>query len=432
MQFSTPLTTNPETPLVLTTLSSLFARLFDRDALLARARRLGALKRERALHPHDMLLALVRCAVGDEHRSVATARRQFQDLTGFMPEESSFYGRITPAFATLAWDTFLRTLACANRVQRREVARALSVRVRDVRVVDASVVTLPKRAAANFPSTDAKHGGFKVTATLSVLEDLLLTAHVTDARRHDRKAFTLPAETRGVLWLKDRGYSDHRLFAQIDDGAGFFIIRLKSSSAPTITAIRSGLAKRHRGTRLERDLPVYGVVDLDARFTVGRGSRAFRVVGIPVAKNKRGEPDWIWLATNLPASVAAEVVGAFYRLRWTVENLFRVLKSVGRLDELRSGNPAIVRTFIAATLIGLALSQAICAAMCAARPGCEPSLHRVFALLLSNFASLRAAAAAHQLRPALQRFVYALWREGVNPNPGRPYLARRHLLSLGR
>jgi hypothetical protein len=432
VQFSTPQTTNPETPPVLTTLSSLFARLFDRDALLARARRLGALRRVRALHPHDMLLALVRCAVGDEHRSVATARRQYQDLTGFMPEESSFYDRITPSFATLAWDTFLRTMAQANRVQRREVARALGVRVRDVRVVDASVVTLPNRAAAHYPSTDSKHGGFKVTATLSVLEDLLLTAHVTDARRHDRKAFELPAETRGVLWLKDRGYSDHRLFAQIDDGGGSFIIRLKSSSAPVITAIRSGLAKRHRGERLERHLPVHGVVDVDARFTVGRGSRVFRVVGIPVAKNKRGEPDWIWLATNLPVRVAAATVGAFYRLRWAVENLFRVLKSVGRLDELRSGKPAIVRTFIAATLIGLALSQAICAAMRAARPACEPSLHRVFALLLANFASLRAAAANRQLRPTLQQFIDALWREGVNPNPGRPYARRRHLAAVGK
>ena len=67
-----------------------------------------------------------------------------------------------------------------------------------------------------------------------------------------------------------------------------------------------------------------------------------------------------------------------------------------------------------------------------ARPRCEPSLHRVFALLLANVATLRAAAAAHQLRTALESFIGALWREGVNPNPGRPYAQRRHLLSLGR
>ena len=198
-----PAPNDPKAPPVVTTLTPVFARLFDRDALLLEARRLGAVKRDRMLHVWDVLLAMVRCAIGDEHRSVATARRQFFDLTGFMPEESSFYDRLTPAFADLAWQQFLRVLASANRVQRQRVAKALGVHVRDVRVVDASVVTLPARAAARFPSTDSKHGGFKITATLSVLEDVLVNAHITDARRHDRKAFELPADRRGVLWIAD-------------------------------------------------------------------------------------------------------------------------------------------------------------------------------------------------------------------------------------
>jgi hypothetical protein len=325
---------------------------------------------------------------------------------------------------------FLATMAKANRAQRREVARALGLKVRDVRVVDASVVTLPKRAQAVYPSTDAQHGGFKLTATLSVLQDLLITTHVTDARQHDRKAFTLPEDVRGILWIKDRGYSDHNLFAQIDDGKGFFLIRIKTSSLPIVSAIRSGLAGRHLGKPLDRSL-AFGVVDIDARFNVKGGTRVFRIVGIPVAKNKKGEPDWIWLATNLPTTMAAKTVGVAYRLRWNVENLFRVLKTVGRLDHIRSANPAIVQVFIAASLVGLALSQAICAAMRIERPRCEPSLHRVFALVLVNLGGLLAAAASRGLAAALVPFVAALWREGVNPNPGRPYAARRHLATVG-
>ncbi len=339
-----PTPIDPKAPPVVTTLTPVFARLFDREALLLEARRLGAVKRDRSLHVWDVLLAMVLCAIGDEHRSVATARRQFFDLTGFMPEESSFYDRLTPAFADLAWQQFLRVLASANRAQRRRVAKALGVHVRDVRVVDASVVTLPARAAAHFPSTDSKHGGFKLTATLSVLEDVLVSAHITDARRHDRKAFELPADRRGVLWIADRGYTDHTLFAEIADGDGYFLVRLKTSSLPTITTIRSGVAKANLHEPLTPELPVWGVVDVDARFQVGRNkSRVFRVVGIPVARTKDGEPGYIWLATNLPDRVAAETVGAFYRLRWAVEKLFRTLKAVGRLDELRSGKPAVLR-----------------------------------------------------------------------------------------
>jgi hypothetical protein len=226
-------------------------------------------------------------------------------------------------------------------------------------------------------------------------------------------------------------YADHTLFAKIADDHGYFLVRLKTSSQPVITTIRSGVAKSRRNEPLTPDLPTWGVVDVDARFQVGRDkSRVFRVVGIPVAQCKDGEPGHVWLATNLPERVAAETVGAFYRLRWTVENLFRVLKSVGRLDELRSGKPAVIRAFIAATLIGWALTQVICAAMRTERPRCAPSEYRVFALMLANLGTLAEAADAGRrvFRDRLDAFGTALWREGVNPNPGRPYARERHLV----
>jgi hypothetical protein len=415
-----------------TTLTTLFTTLFDRDALLSRARELKAIERLKLLHPADVLLALVRSAVGDEHPSIATARRQFEALTGYMPEESSFYERLKPGLGDLGWDVFLRLMARANRVQRRQVAKALGMRVRDVRAIDASSVTLPARASSQLPSTDSRLGGFKITATLSVLEDLLVAMQITDARQHDRRALKLPTDIEGVLHLMDRGYSDHRLFAQIADGKGHFIIRLKSCSQPTIETIRSGLAAMHRGKALDRQLPVHGVVDLDASFAVGKAEhREFRVVGIPVARNKAGEPDWIWLATNLPPSVAAATIGNFYRLRWLVENLFRSLKSVGRLDEIRSGSLAVIKAFIVATLIGLALTQAICAAMRKECPRVEPSPLRVFALLLANLPRLADAYEHGWLAEALLRFAAALWREGINPNPGRRYARERHLFSVG-
>ena len=416
---------------MITTLTTLFATLFDREQLLQQARSLHAIERLKKIHPADTVLALVRSAVGDERPSIATARRQFQALTGYMPEESSFYERLTPGLANLCWKTFLGALSKATRAQRREVARALGLKVRDIRAVDASVVSLPERAAKHLPSTDSRLGGFKITAALSLLEDLLVSAHITDARQHDRKAFGLPKDVEGVLWIHDRGYADHRLFAHIADGKGYFLIRLKSSSQPIVRSIRSGLAQCHLGKHLSRELPVHGVVDLDAEFTVGRNqTRVFRVVGIPVARNKQGRADWIWLATNLPESTPATTVGTFYRLRWMIETLFRALKGIGRFDEVPSGNPAVICAFIGSTLIGLVLSQAICVAMRVERPGSEPSLMRVFALVLSNLSDLAAAFHSHRLEAALEPFVAALWREGVNPNPGRPYARDRHIATV--
>ena len=58
-------------------LHSLFTTMFDRDFVLDAARRLGAVERVREQHPFDVLLAITSCALGDEVRSIATARRQF-------------------------------------------------------------------------------------------------------------------------------------------------------------------------------------------------------------------------------------------------------------------------------------------------------------------------------------------------------------------
>ena len=100
-------------------------------------------------------------------------------LTGYTPEESSFYERLTSGFVNLAWVLFLRALANTNRVRRRQLARALGLQVRDVRAVDATQGSLPQRAAGVLPSTDSKLGGFKLTVTLSVLEDAIVSARFT-------------------------------------------------------------------------------------------------------------------------------------------------------------------------------------------------------------------------------------------------------------
>ena len=171
-----------------TTIMKVFRQVFDRDLVLDAARRVGALQRLRAVHPADFLLAVGSCALGDEERSIATARREFSRLSGFMPEESSFYERFSQGMANLSFHLFLCTLAQANRVQRQAIAKALGLPVRDVRVVDSTQVTLPKSAEPLFPSTNRGYGGIKLTATLSVLQDLICSAHITDARRHDAEA----------------------------------------------------------------------------------------------------------------------------------------------------------------------------------------------------------------------------------------------------
>jgi len=105
-------------------------------------------------------------------------------------------------------------------------------------------------------------------------------------------------------------------------------------------------------------------------------------------------------------------------------------KMVGRLDHLQSANPHVIHTFIYATLLGMVLSHDLCALMRRCDPIVEPSPYRVTAILLMYLPSIIAAIATRRLSSVLRSFEAALWREGVNPNPGRPYRSTTYARDL--
>ncbi len=144
------------------------------------------------------------------------------------------------------------------------------------------------------------------------------------------------------------------------------------------------------------------------------------------------QPTDIWLATNLPVDkFTAEQIAAAYRLRWEVECAFRVMKSVGRLDHLRTTNKDVILAFLYATLLGIILAQRLCAWMREVWPDREPSFHRVAALVYGWLASIMTAATEAERDARLAEFLDALRREGVNPNPGRPYAATKYAEAIG-
>lgn len=419
-----------------TTLLPLFKNTFSRARVLQWARDVGAVKRLRAIHPLDFCLALVDCAMGDEERSIATARRLFGRITHFTPEESSFYDRFTDNTVTLMRKMFGEVLDRLSSVQRDVVATALGgTRIVDILAVDATQAMLPAAAAEILPSTDDNHGGFKLTAVLSVMYQRLQEVVLTDARTHDRIGLRLPRWMHGLLYLFDRGYSDFGLFASIEDRKGMFVTKMKKSFTPVIKTIRSGLGQAHIGSTMTDELPFRGIVDLDAQFRVrGKGKRTFRVIRITVDGpyvNGRYQRIHVWLVTNLsPDHFSAEQVATLYRLRWEVELLFKTLKTVGRLDQLRSASLPVIQAFICATLIGMLLAHEICAEMRREAPEREASAHRVAALVLVWLPEIVRVLGTSRQRQVMEAFAFALWREGVNPNPGRPYMATRYATEL--
>lgn len=422
--------------MLLTTLQAMFDSVFSRDNLLQWAREAGACKRLRKIHPADFVLSLLACALGDETRSIATARRMYFDISGFMPEESSFFDHFTDETVELLRQLFEHALDSATVEQRIALAALFKdTSIRDLLAIDASQVGLPLGAREAFPATMDDRGGLKLTCTLSVLYQRIRDIVITDARQHDSKAMRLPDDLPGLLLLLDQGYASVHRFWTIDTKGGYFITPLRVDWPGTITAIRSGLGQCHVGKPLDDDRPYRGTVDLDAAFRLSKSRKAtFRVV---VVSGYKRQPDGstimvdLWLLTNLPVEhFGPEDVATLYRFRWEIEQLFRVLKTVGRLDQLRSCKPQVFKSFLYATLLGVVLSHDVCAQMRKAKPHLEPSVHRVTALVLGALPRILASLGTPRQQAVLESFEQALWREGVNPNPGRQYTGTRYATEI--
>jgi hypothetical protein len=89
----------------------MFASTFLRDDVLEWAQETGAMKRLCDFHPTDFTHAVAQCAMGDETRSIATARRTYFTTTHHMPEESSFYDRFNQGTVKLMIALLNRALA---------------------------------------------------------------------------------------------------------------------------------------------------------------------------------------------------------------------------------------------------------------------------------------------------------------------------------
>ena len=211
---------------------------------------------------------------------------------------------------------------------------------------------------------------------------------------------------------------------------------LKKNFRPRIICIRSGLDPSYLGESFRSDLPFEGDVDVDVAFKMpGGGEREFRVVRFVVGfqqVNNSEEPVDVLFVTNLSyEQFTVEQLATLYRFRWEVERLFAIAKGVCRLDHLRSGNKDVVEAFVYASLLAVVLGLRVCSWMRGQRPRCEPSAWRVTTLVLEWLPEIARTVGRPESWLTFNALEAALWREGVNPNPGRKYTATQYTFELG-
>jgi hypothetical protein len=224
--------------------------------------------------------------------------------------------------------------------------------VTDWYIVDATTVTVRDALMDAFPGTgdDAALKGHKVR---SVGCGAPVRYHVSPAREHDRRHWTIDESWRGCGLLADLGYASMARLRACEAHEVRLVSRLKDNWQPKVDDSARGQVTGEFFPGTDRDALIEEeIVVLDGRAIdadVHRGGAQqplhLRLVGVQTPTG------YGLFRTNLPPRLGPLQVADLYRGRWEVERSIRLDKSVNRLDAIDAEPPCSLKTLLHASRI---------------------------------------------------------------------------------
>jgi IS4 transposase len=303
---------------------------------------------------------------------LADLRRSYERVTGQSLSASSFYSRFTPALSRFLKQLFEMGLDKLGRGTAS--AQAALGPLQDILCIDSTIVRLHDALARCWPACRTNHtlAAVKLHTVVNVRGRGPQSIKLTSERVHDGPVLQAGQWVKGKLLLFDLGYFRYQLFAAIQQQGGFCLTRLKDNANPILLRLN----RRHRGRavvvegvrlrdlrqRLQRELlDAQAEISFQRRIYAGRRrSATMRVRIVGLRDEQRG--GYHWYITNLPAALV-KAVGKIYATRWTIELLFRELKSCYQLESMPSRKKHIVEIFLYASLLTLLASRALLRAL---------------------------------------------------------------------
>ncbi|ABZ84136.1 transposase, is4 family [Heliomicrobium modesticaldum Ice1] len=347
------------------------SKLFPKEWVSEVAAETGFVKRERKISPVVFLWALVLGFGVGVQRTLGDLRRSYMEQAGHSVVPSAFYDRFTPELVE-----FLKR--CVEKAIGHlvvEPGQVMSERLKDIldiAVIDSSLVRLHDQLAKKWPGPRTNHSpaAAKVNMLVSVFGATRSQVQIVEGTRGESKLLSIGSWVKDRILLFDLGYFSFKHFGKIMNEKGYFVSRLKSNSNPLI--LRSLIQHRGRTIAVEgkRLLDIKGslrreIIDFEVLVSnsqssnmdlVKRTALQLRVVGILNEETK----DYHFYITNLPAErFPAEDIATLYRARWTIELLFKELKSYYHLESISSGKDCIVEALLYTALLTLIVSRRI-------------------------------------------------------------------------
>jgi len=181
------------------------------------------------------------------------------------------------------------------------------------------------------------------------------------------------------ILLMDLGFFKYNLFSQIQGHGGYFVSRLKGNTNPLIvSSLRqwrgnsidlAGKRLRFLLESLKRQV-IDAEVEIAFRVPNAKGktslkTEVYRLVGI---MNKETQEYHLYLTNIPPDKISAEDIALMYRARWSIELIFKELKSTYALNHISSAKPEVVEALIMTAILTLIVSRRILSVLQRAYP----------------------------------------------------------------
>ena len=347
------------------------------DELIEKAKQSKFYERLRAIHPVLLVLTLL------THRSahdIPTIRELWQDYVKMAEPNSfdpssvvtyqSFYEKFNPELLV-----YLASILSAAMIHLEKNSKLkLQGKLEDfvsVYIMDNSIVRVHEKLADLLPAVRTRRPGKSAGFKLSVLFNA--TAHgpssisIVPERTHDIKTLKIGKWIKDCLIILDLGFYKHWNFNKIDKLGGRFLVRLKSNAKPVVKRIilpdEDGLYEKYIGLPV-RDVLLHlppGPVVMEVSVSFRRRNYGKKSGKIDSANffcfanfNKETEKWHVYLTNLSPEKFSVEEICALYAFRWTIELLFKEMKSDNELGKKKS-----VNVFLSESLIYIALLRTI-------------------------------------------------------------------------
>lgn len=345
--------------------------LFSSEWITETSQKSGFIIRNRKIDPVIFFWTLILGFGVSMQQSLAKLRRAYETASAKSIVPSAFYDRFTPGLVAL----LKASVAHALSQQIAEPTRVLSEKLKgfsDLVAADGTILRLHEKLAKQWPACRTNHT--KAAVKIHMVASALVAGprHVAlySERTPEVKTLKIGDWVKDKILLMDLGFFKYNLFSQIQEHGGYFVSRLKGNSNPLIVST----LRKCRGYSIDLDGKRVRflleslkrqVVDaeVEVAFRVSAANQktslkaeTYRLVGLMNQETK----EYNLYLTNIPADrISAEDIALMYRARWTIELLFKELKSSYALDQISSAKPEIMEALILTAILTLIVSRKV-------------------------------------------------------------------------